>query len=263
MTSVTLLEVKVLRYCKETMKTETEGVLLRMLVCGDPCVGKSLFCHQIVTNGSKEIGERRYANRTNGVGFSAVSYEPTVGLDMAIVRRRLSASTTAKVHIWDTSGDERYLGIIRSYYHSCCAAIVIVDALDKNALASAKKWVKDLRSKRRADGRSLIVGVLADVGDSNHRPNRDIARFCDKSSVQYFEVQIRNNKNLEESLGSLLNTIYETYITQGLDTEGIGLIGYSSSNDVHTTGIHPLINRLGSDSPTTGTRIQGRCCAIL
>jgi GTPase SAR1 family protein len=180
---------------------------------------------------------------------------------MAIIRRRLSTSTIAKVHIWDTSGDERYVGIIRSYYRSCCAAIVVVNASDENALTSAKKWVKDLRSQRRADGRSLIIGLFADVSDGKHRRSEGLGRFCDKSSVHYFEVQIRQNKGLEESLGTLLNTIYETYITQGLETEGIGLVGSENLNTV--SGIHPLINRSGDDSPTDRSRIQDNCCTIL
>ena len=243
------------------MKTETESVLLKILVCGDSRAGKSLFCHKIATNESKEIGKRRYVSRTGSVGYSATAYEPTIGLDMAIIRRRLSASTIAKVHIWDTSGDPRYLGIISSYYSSCCAAIVIVNASDEGALISAKKWVKDLRSKSRSDGRSLIVSVFADIGDGKHKNSENIAKFCDKASVHYFEVQLRQNKSLEESLGSLLNTVYETYITQGLETEGIGLIGFNKTSS--TTGIHPLLNRDSSDSPSVGARIQDQCCTIL
>lgn len=243
------------------MKTEIESVLLKLIVCGDPRVGKSLFCHKIATNDSEEIGKRRYVKRTGSVGFSAVAYEPTIGLDMAIIRRRLSTSTIAKVHIWDTSGDPRYLGIISSYYGSCCAAIVIVNASEEGALDSAKKWVKDLRAKKRSDGRSLIIGLFADVSDGKHKRSEELCRFCDKSSVHYFEVQIRQNKNLEESLGTLLNTIYETYITQGLETEGIGLVGSENLNTV--SGIHPLINRSGDDSPTDRSRIQEHCCTIL
>jgi GTPase SAR1 family protein len=243
------------------MKTETESVLLKLIVCGDSCVGKSLFCHKITTNDSEEIGKRRYVKRTDNVGFSAVAYEPTIGLDMAIIRRRLSASTIAKVHIWDTSGDPRYLGIISSYYGSCCAAIVIVNASEEGALDSTKKWVKDLRSKSRSDGRSLIIGLFVDVGDGKHKRSESIAKFCDKLSVHYFEVQIRQNKNLEESLGSLLNTIYETYITQGLETEGIGLIG--CDNTKMSTGIHPLINRSDDDEISSNHRIQNNCCTIL
>jgi GTPase SAR1 family protein len=163
------------------MKTEFENVLLKLIVCGDSRVGKSLFCHKIATNDSEEIGKRRYVKRTGNVGFSAVAYEPTIGLDMAIIRRRLSTSTIAKVHIWDTSGDPRYLGIISSYYSSCCAAIVIVNASEEGALESAKRWIKDLRSKSRSDGRSLIVGVFADVSDGKHKHSEDIAKFCDKS----------------------------------------------------------------------------------
>jgi hypothetical protein len=136
-----------------------------------------------------------------------------------------------------------------------------VNASEEGALESAKRWIKDLRSKSRSDGRSLIVGVFADVSDGKHKHSEDIAKFCDKSSVHYFEVQIQHNKNLEESLGSLLNTIYETYITQGLETEGIGLIGCNDTNSA--TGIHPLLNRASDDSPSAGVRIQDQCCTIL
>jgi hypothetical protein len=136
-----------------------------------------------------------------------------------------------------------------------------VNASDENALTSAKKWVKDLRSQRRADGRSLIVGVFADIGDGKHKRSEGISKFCDKASVHYFEVQIRQNRNLEESLGVLLNTIYETYITQGLDTEGIGLIGCGNANT--TTGIHPLINHSDDDSAIGVSRVEDKCCTIL
>lgn len=243
------------------MKKETESVLLKMIVCGDRCVGKSLLCRNIAMNDSKEIGARRYAGRTSSVGFSSVAYEPTIGLDMAIIRRRLSSSIIAKVHLWDTSGDERYIGIVRSYYCNCCAAIVVVNASDENALESTKKWVRDLRSRRRSDGRSLIVSVFADIGNGKHKRSQDIAKFCDESSIHYFEVQIWQNKQLEESLGSLLNTIYETYIAQGLETEGIGLVG--CSNIKSTTGMHPLINHSSYDSTIGGSRIQDQCCTIL
>lgn len=231
-----------------------------MLVCGECRVGKSLLCHHLSSNDSDEISVDRYIRRTGSVGFSAIPYEPTVGLDMAVLKRRLSSSTVAKIHLWDTSGDERFLGIIRSYYRCCCAAIVVVDASDPDVLKVTKKWVKDLRGQRRQDGRALVIGVFADVSNGVSHEAAGVVKYCEKSGVYYSEVKVRQNNNLEESFGTILNMVYDAYISQGIEVSGVSPIGVETA----TNGIHPLINRGdGVSQPSGSTCMQNGCCSIL
>lgn len=251
------------------MKKQTENVLLKMLVCGESRVGKSLMCSRLATNESDDIDASRYVRRTGSVGFSAIPYEPTIGLDMAVVKRRLSSSTTAKVHLWDTSGDERYLGIIRSYYRCCCAAIVVVDMSDGYTYDYVKKWIKDLRGQKRQDGRSLVIAVFADDGNGFHPRNSDVHKYCEKKGVFCGDVKIRQNKNIESCFGIVLSMIYDVYISQGLEMSGIGFLNgsgeYTRSSDAN--GIHPLIdithsiNKQGASGSTN--TCYGRCCVIM
>lgn len=234
------------------MRDQTLNVLLKVIVCGECRVGKTLFCHRLTTNDSDEIGHERFIRRTGSVGFSAVPYEPTIGLDMAVIKRRLSQSTVAKVHLWDTSGDPRFLGIVRSYYKACCAAVIIVDATDRHALRATKKWVDDLRGQRRDDGRSLIIGVFADVGNGVHPSNGELVKYCEKKRIYYAEMKLRQNKNVESSFGMLLSMVYDAYISQGIEVSGVGVL---NGGDL-ANGVHPLID--GHHAPQ-----KPRCCTIL
>lgn len=250
------------------MKKQTENVLLKMLVCGESRVGKSLMCSKLATNESDDIDAARFVRRTGSVGFSAIPYEPTIGLDMAVVKRRLSSSTTAKVHLWDTSGDERYLGIIRSYYRSCCAAIVLVDMSDGDTFEYVKKWIKDLRGQKRQDGRSLVIAVFADDGNGIHPRNYDVHKYCEKKSVFCGDVKIRQNKNIESCFGTVLSMVYDVYISQGLEMSGIGFLNgsgeYVRSSDAD--GIHPLIDvthTINNQGTSTHLSSKMRCCVVM
>lgn len=246
---------------------QTENVLLKIIVCGESRVGKSLMCHRLSTNDSDDICESRFIRRTSSVGYSAVPYEPTIGLDMAVLKRRLSTSTVAKIHLWDTSGDDKFIGIVRSYYRGCCAAVVVVDMSDEDARSHAFKWIKDLRSQKRQDGRAIIIAVFGDIGNGIHPKNSDIAKQCEKKNVYYSEMELRQNRNVEMGFGTLLNMVYDTYISQGLEVHGIGAIGGSSNTAGPvpiSNGIHPLLPNNGSSQyGTAGNDQNQRCCSIL
>ena len=240
-----------------------------MLVCGESRVGKSLMCQKLTATGEDATDVSRLMRRTGSVGFSSIPYEPTIGLDMAVLRRRLSDSTTAKVHIWDTSGDERYMGIVRSYYASCAAAIIVVDMADEDSPNQTQEWLRELQGQRRKDGHSLIIAVFGNTDHGIHPNSVSVHGICNKANVYFHEVKIHGNEGMETGFTELLKVVYDVYVRKGLEVEGISFLGSLSSKS-EARGTMPFLPNNGSsrvdDSGCFGSGGGGGsrgCCSIL
>lgn len=256
-------------YCKKTMRRRSiADVLLKVILCGESRVGKSLMCHHLTT--TDEPGVVGFSRPKRRSPKSSTAYEPTVGLDMAVVRRRVSDTMVAKVHVWDTSGDTKYIGIVRSYYQSCCAAIILVDMADEDAHTHVEKWLKELRNQKRSDGHNLIVSVFANVDDGKNPKNDNIAAQCEKVGVYYREVGVRNNTNVEAGFDDVVKAVYDVYVSRGLEVNGISFLGQHSTkfkrygtgtgNGINIGNI-PLVSR--RNAMTENTPYFDRCCSIL
>lgn len=243
------------------MRQLLENILLKIVVCGESQVGKSLLCQRL--SSAEKHNELLLYNRSSSIGYSADPYKPTIGLDMAVLKRRIAFTTIAKIHLWDTSGDERYTEIIRSYYRTCCGAIVVIDMNDDTSYQTVKKWIKDLKSQRRKDHRSMIISVFANVHDGFHENNRNIKHFCENEDVYYSEVELLNNENVEHSFSTFLKMINDTYIDKRMSVDGIEYLEYTNGiRNIPTSSSieenNPFINHHSNYSLTSN-----KCCSIL
>lgn len=253
------------------MTTSKQNVLLKIIVCGECRVGKSLICDHL-SNGYNSIQNVRPRNY----------YEPTVGLDMAIVKRKIK-HLNMKVHLWDTSGDDRYLGIVRSYYHSCCGAIIVIDMSDKDAHQHLKEWMQDLKHMKRKDDAKLIISVFANVENGKHPNNLTkkhcVEDYCLKQNAFYNEIKIANNEGINEMFDKLIEHIYAVYLSKGTRMDGVhyfmdGDKDYNSDDGTRkytetiissarlpysTTTSIPLLN---SNNASTNCINKQTCCVI-
>lgn len=237
------------------MKKICEDVLLKILVCGESRVGKSLMC-QLLTSTDVNISDI-FNDKTGVIGYSSKAYEPTIGLDMAVVKRQLSKNTLAKIHLWDTSGDIRYRGIVRSYFKACCATILVIDMSNEESSSLIKGWIAELRSQERADNQVLIISVFANIENGVHVKNNGISKECQKENVYFNAIRLTKDENIEESFMSLLSIIYTSYVSNGVRVHGIRYENekenINNKNGNYDSKSEPLLNNTNNDN----------CCCIL
>lgn len=209
---------------KKHKKNQKYNVLMKILVCGDCKVGKSLLCQQLSNENNN--GELNHALIPN--------YEPTVGIDMIVIKRKVDNLNT-KIHFWDTSGDPRYRSIIRSYYRACCAAIIMVDLYDGDTLEILKEWIKDLKGQTRTDNRKLIINVFANTANGINpiNVNNTISKFCDKENLIYSEIKLsidytvnneyyvneNNYQTLTNAVDGLVKKIHDLYLSNNMNID--------------------------------------------
>ena len=81
---------------------------IKLIIVGDPAVGKSCFVQQFLDQSIRE------------------TYDITIGVEFGV--KRLSVKDKkVKVHIWDTAGQENFKSITRSYYRGSIGAFIMYD----------------------------------------------------------------------------------------------------------------------------------------
>ncbi len=111
----------------------TGSHLLKIIVVGDPGVGKSSFI-------------RRYVHNEFDINS-----KPTLGIDFALKILEFERSDGKKlevnIQLWDIAGQERYGNMTRIYYQGARGAIVCVDLSRKDTLNLAEQWIQDIKNK--------------------------------------------------------------------------------------------------------------------
>lgn len=164
--------------------------LFKVLVIGDPGVGKSSFVLRYVR---KRFDE---------------NYRSDIGVDFALKRIEWDAKTVVRLQLWDIAGQERFKKMSRVYYKGAMGAVVVFDITNSSTLEAASEWKQDLDSKVCLDSGCPIPAVLlANKCDLTGR-DRDLVSsldsFCkDNNFMGWFETSAKDNINIDEA-GALL-----------------------------------------------------------
>ena len=153
--------------------------LFKILFIGESNVGKQDFISRFLDNNS-ETSE----NLT------------TIGIDFKIkiinFRNKL-----VKLQIWDTSGEERFRTITKTYYKGMHGIILMYDVTDQNSFKNVRNWIKQIE----ANAEILVKKVL--VGHKCDEPGREVTeeegkKLAEEYNMVFFESSARTGKNVSE-----------------------------------------------------------------
>ena len=105
-----------------------KNIKLKVIVLGDPYCGKSSILLRYQKNNFLEN-----LSSTIGVDFFKLSLTKN--------------DTDYTMHVWDTSGQEKFDSIIISYYRNIAVAILVFDLSNYSTFNNIKKWLEKSNTK--------------------------------------------------------------------------------------------------------------------
>lgn len=124
---------------------------------GQPYVSK------LVLLGSSSVGKTSLALRYMKQDFSSVL--PTVGC--AFFTKVVDAgSSSLKLEIWDTAGQEKYHSVCHLYFRGANAALLVYDITRKDSFHKAQQWLEDLEKEfQPGEVVVMLVGNKTDLDE--------------------------------------------------------------------------------------------------
>jgi len=163
-----------------------QKIKLKLIVLGDEFSGKSSIL-------------LRYKNKEFILNNSS-----TIGVDF-VTSTINHNNNEYTLHIWDTSGQEKFNSIITSYYRNIAVAIIVFDLSNIESFNNIKKWFNNIDYYCNKDVTIKLIGNKCDqtINVNQH----DINLLCRDYKVNYFEVSAKDNINIDSVFENIIEDI--------------------------------------------------------
>ncbi|CAL5984949.1 Rab11 [Hexamita inflata] len=116
-------------------------------------------------------------------------YEPTIGVDFTIKTIQCISNEkeeTVRIHVWDTSGEERYDKITRSYFRGAHSFAIMFNINQIESFEKCKKIINEINEI--AYGNPAVILIGNQIGQSREVSFDEAVEFAYQHDIAYYEV---------------------------------------------------------------------------
>lgn len=171
----------------ENTSFEIQVYKFKVILLGDPAVGKTSLCIQFTDN-----------------TFSS-NYKCTINAELKVKTISLDKSTMAELKLWDTCGQEKFRSMTRNYYNDTDGVLLLYDITKRASFEHLTTWIDDLREYADSNTEIILVGNKSDLEEQRVVTKEEIKNFADKHKVNFVEVSAKNGTNVVLLFEKLVN----------------------------------------------------------
>ena len=174
--------------------------LAKIIIIGDSSVGKS--CLLIRMADRQWFSENEL---TIGVDFRAMTLKPD------------KCKYKFKVQLWDTSGQERFKSIVRSYYREGTGCFLVFDITNHMSFVNLNEWYTDLKkgNPNINDKCILLIGTKSDLKKDRVIEIDQAKKFSEEHGLLgYIETSAKSGTGMDSTIRTMLES-FEKLIDSG------------------------------------------------
>ena len=177
---------------KDTVQKGAKEYEIKICLLGDVSVGKTSIASRFCKNSFNE----NYINTIGG------AYQ-----QQNII---LNNGVKMKLHIWDTSGQDRFRSMTNLYYRDAQVAILTYDVGKEETLDSLTYWLKELNDKVDQDNMLLcLAGNKNDIDPSKKRvPTQKGKEFAEANNMIFYETSAKTGAGVKELFQAIATKEY-------------------------------------------------------
>lgn len=167
------------------------------------------YIYKIITIGDSNVGKTNVISQFVNNEFIKDN-RSTIGIDFQVKNMNID-NQNVKLQIWDTSGQEKFKSITKSYYRYTNAVIIVFDLTVRSSFDNIENWIEEIEKNVKIDDLShselLIIGNKSDLF-SRKVFQKDIDDLHSKFSFVYIETSAKDNIGINEGLYDFARRIH-------------------------------------------------------
>jgi len=169
----------------------------KVVVLGDPCVGKSAMIQMF---------------STNGANFPK-NYVMTMGVDYCVKEVAVEGAqppSSVEMNIFDLSGQDIYSKSIEQYLENTSCCVIVYDSTNKRSYENCTKWLDTCRKVKKN-----MLGVL--VGNKKDLKERQVIApiiaegYAKSHNLQFFHISSSAKADVELPFVHLAKQFHKLY----------------------------------------------------
>lgn len=183
---------KVLKVTEKDKKEEkAKEIEAKIVLLGDVAVGKTAIASRFCKNTFIE-------HHLNTIGGAYLLQKVVLG-NGAIV----------KLHVWDTSGQERFRAMTNLYYRDAQVAILTYDITQKESFNNLSYWTEQLDYKVKNENMIIcLAGNKVDMENQRVVSKAEANDFAQSNNMIFYETSAKTGQNINELFNAIANKIY-------------------------------------------------------
>ena len=193
------------------------------------------YMFRICLIGGQSVGKTSLLLRYTDDNFKD-KYYPTIGMDFRVITLKYK-DIIAKVHIWDTAGQEKFKSIALNYYRSSNGFIYVYDVTDKDSLKNLEFWIGLTKENASSNFINFLVGNKNDLEKKREVSKEEGEEFAKKHNLIFMETSAKNNSNVQklfEYFTYKLIMYFEANITQYIGVDDDDTNNFKDINGIHS-----------------------------
>lgn len=166
------------------------GKIYKIIIMGDMFVGKSSIFN---------ILSEQYQTE----------YKSTIGIDF--IKKKKFNNTKNTLMVWDTSGQEKFHTLLRSYYRGIHGAILVFDTSNSKTFSNIDYWLKELYEYSHSMISVILIGNKTDL--QRTVSENEAYKLAQLHNISYLETSVKLNYNVIDIFTILCQDIkYEKWL---------------------------------------------------
>ena len=159
--------------------------------------------------GDVNVGKTSIASRFCKNSFNE-NYINTIGGAYQQQNIVLNNGTKMKLHIWDTSGQDRFRSMTNLYYRDAQVAILTYDVTNEQSLESLNYWLSELSDKVDQENMLLcLAGNKNDVDSSEKKVSTAKGKqFAEEHNMIFYETSAKTGAGVKELFQAIATKEY-------------------------------------------------------
>ena len=195
---------------KSKTNKPSENLSLRIRSTQNDDNNSKIIEAKIVLLGDVMVGKTSIASRYCKNFFNE-SHINTIGGAYQQQKVVLQNGSMVKLHIWDTSGQERFRAMTNLYYKDAQVAILTYDITNEQSFTSIQFWINELKYKVENDKMLLfLVGNKCDVSSNERKvPTNKGKSFAAENDMFFYETSAKTGEGVKDLFVTIANKVYE------------------------------------------------------
>ena len=170
---------------------------------------------KIITLGESGVGKTSIFKR-----FAYNIFEDnvitTVGMVFSHKEIVLKNNITIKLKLMDTSGQERFRSLSKSYFKNADGVFFVFALNNDKSFEDLKNWIDEFKNNNSLSSviPKYLVGNKSDLSNTNITET-SIKQFKEEYNMDYYEISAKTNKNIDKLFQDMGEILYDNYKNSG------------------------------------------------